>query len=186
MPMYATLGNHDWGYADSPAAEVMYTYHSSTWKMPSTYYTFTAGPVQFFALDTNEISRAQLAWLDTEIGKSTARWKVVYGHHPIYSVGAHEDNPRLIQQLLPVLRNRVDVYLAGHDHDMQHLKSEAGVHFFVAGGAGAGLRPPKPDARTIFARDIHGFSVLDVNPDNLQVRFIDTSLKELYLYSIAK
>jgi hypothetical protein len=155
IKMYASLGNHDWGYADSPAAEVLYTHHSASWRMPATYYTFTAGPVQFFALDTNEISRAQLAWLDEEIGKSTARWKVVYGHHPIYSAGAHQDSPRLIRQLLPVLRNRIDVFIAGHDHDMQHLKTEAGVHFFVAGGAGAGLRIPKPDERTIFARDVH-------------------------------
>ena len=58
IPMYATLGNHDWGYADSPAAEVLYTHQSKTWKMPATYYTFTAGPVQFFAMDTNEVSRA--------------------------------------------------------------------------------------------------------------------------------
>ena len=137
IQIYASLGNHDWGYADSPAAEVLYSYHSSTWRMPATYYTFTAGPVQFFALDTNEISRAQLSWLDEEIGKSTARWKVVYGHHPIYSAGTHSDNPTLIKQLLPVLRDRVDVYLAGHDHDMQHLKSEGGVHLFVAHVAAA-------------------------------------------------
>jgi hypothetical protein len=129
IQFYATLGNHDWGYSDSPAAEVMYTRQSPSWRMPATYYTFTAGPVQFFALDTNEISRAQLAWLDQEIGKSKSTWKVVYGHHPIYSAGQHYDSPRLITQLLPVLRNRVDVYIAGHDHDMQHLKSEAGVHF---------------------------------------------------------
>ncbi len=102
IPLYATLGNHDWGYADSPAAEVIYTYHSSSWKMPSTYYTFTAGPVQFFALDTNEMSRAQLAWLDSEIGKSTARWKLVYGHHPVYSAGAHQDNAKLIEPTPPL------------------------------------------------------------------------------------
>ena len=186
IPFYATLGNHDWGYADSPAAEVLYTNQSPTWRMPATYYTYTAGPVQFFALDTNEISRAQLAWLDAEIGKSKATWKVVYGHHPIYSAGQHYDSPRLIKQLLPVLRNRVDVYIAGHDHDMQHLKGEAGVNFFVAGGAGAGLRPPKPHDRTIFAQNIHGFSVLDITPKTFQVRFIGTDLKEIYTHTITK
>jgi tartrate-resistant acid phosphatase type 5 len=165
---------------------VIYTYHSSSWKMPSTYYTFTAGPVQFFALDTNEMSRAQLAWLDSEIGKSTARWKLVYGHHPIYSAGAHQDNAKLMNQLLPLLRNRVDVYLAGHDHDMQHLKSEAGVHFFIAGGAGAGLRPLKTDPRTIFGQPIHGFSVLEANRDEFKVRFVDTGMNEVYAHTIRK
>jgi hypothetical protein len=186
VPFYASLGNHDWGYADSPAAEVMFTQLSNTWKMPATYYTFTAGPAQFFALDTNEMSRKQLAWLDSELRKSTAHWKVVYGHHPVYSAGAHSDNPALIEQLLPLLRDRVDVYIAGHDHDMQHLKTEAGVHFFVAGGAGAGLRKPTPGDRTLFAQGVHGFSVLEIAPQSFQVRFLDTSLKEIYTYSIQK
>ena len=60
LKIYATLGNHDWGLADSPAAEILYTRQSPSWRMPAPYYTFTAGPVQFFALDTNEISEAQL------------------------------------------------------------------------------------------------------------------------------
>jgi hypothetical protein len=186
IPFYASLGNHDWGYADSPAAEVLYTRDSTSWRMPATYYTFTAGPVQFFALDTNEISVAQLNWLDQEIAKSKARWKVVYGHHPIYSAGAHGNNAGLIRRLLPVLKKRVDLFVAGHDHDMQHLKTEEGVHFFVAGGAGAGLRPPKPTERTIYAMNIHGFSVLEASNDAVKIRFIDTALKEVYSYEIRK
>ena len=87
----------------------------------------------------------------------------------------------------PILRNRVNVYLlAGHDHDMQHLKTEAGVHFFVAGGGGAGLRPLKADPRTLFGQPIHGFSVLEASRESFQVRFIDRSLKEVYAYKIAK
>lgn len=184
---YASLGNHDWGFADSPAAEVLYTRQSPSWRMPATYYTFTAGPVQFFALDTNEIAAAQLMWLDEELGKSKARWKIVYGHHPIYSAGTHSDSPRLINQLLPVLRGRADLYVAGHDHDMQHLTAEAGVHFFVAGGGGAGLRIPKPGARSVYARDVHGFAVLEAARDTVTVRFIGADgLAELYSYVIRK
>jgi tartrate-resistant acid phosphatase type 5 len=55
------------------------------WRFPAPYYTFTAGPVQFFAVDTTEISEAEVLWLDRAIGASTARWKVVYGHHPIFA-----------------------------------------------------------------------------------------------------
>ena len=187
IQIYASLGNHDWGYADSPAAEVLYTNHSQSWRMPRTYYTFTAGAAQFFALDTNEISRAQLMWLDEQLGESKARWKIVYGHHPIYSAGAHADSPRMIRQLLPVLKaRRVDLFIAGHDHDMQHLRPEGSVHFFVAGGAGAGLRLPTAGPRTIFAQAVHGFSVIEVAQNALTVRFIDVNLAELYSHTIAK
>ena len=112
VPFYAALGNHDWGHPDSPAAEILYTKQTTTWRMPSSYYTFTAGSVQFFALDTQSValSERQLRWLDEELSRSQARWKVVYGHHPIYSGGAYEDRPDLISKLLPLLRNRIHVF----------------------------------------------------------------------------
>jgi hypothetical protein len=186
IKFYATLGNHDWGLDDSPAAEILYARQSPSWRMPAPYYTFIAGPVQFFALDTNEVSEAQLSWLKDELAKSRATWKLVYGHHPIYSAGAHEDNQGLIRRLLPLLKGRADIYLAGHDHDLQHLKAEDGVHFFVAGGAGAGLREPKPGPRSLFAKAAHGFCVLEADRRQLKVRFIDRSLNQLYEATLAK
>jgi hypothetical protein len=186
VQIYASLGNHDWGFAESPAAEVLYTKQSPSWQMPATYYTFTAGPVQFFALDTNEVSQQQLLWLDEQIGRSTAKWKIVYGHHPIYSAGRHADNPTLIRNLLPLLKGRVDMYLAGHDHDMQHLKEEDGVHFFVSGGGGASLRKPEPGPRSLFAQGVHGFSVLDADEHNLTIRFLDSSNKQIYSNTMSK
>ena len=186
IKFYATLGNHDWVQSDSPAAEILYSSSSSSWRMPAPYYTFTAGPVQFFALDTNEISEAQLLWLDGELKKSTARWKIVYGHQPIYSDGEHGDDGVLIERLLPVIKNRADIYLVGHDHIFNHIKPEAGVHFFVAGVGGANVYKVKPIDRTLFAQSINGFASLEANSASLTVRFIGTDLKQLYEYSLRK
>ena len=61
---------------------------------PIATITFSAGPAQFFALDTNEVSEAQLMWLDAELKKSSAKWKLVYGHHPIYSDEAYAKTTR--------------------------------------------------------------------------------------------
>ena len=183
IPFFATLGNHDWGQPNSPAAEIMFTQRSPTWRMPAAYYTFTAGHAQFFALDTDVISEKQLLWLQESLDASRARWKVVYGHHPIYSEGQHEDNNLKIGQLLPVLRERADVYLAGHDHDMQHLKPEGRLHFFVAGSGGK-LRPIQPGPRSLFAKSENGFAVLDVQPDTLVVTFIGRQGEELYRHEM--
>jgi tartrate-resistant acid phosphatase type 5 len=186
MQLYATMGNHDWGLPDSPAAEMLYSARSRSWRMPAAYYTFTAGAAQFFAIDTNRMSQAQLRWLEVELDHSRARWKVVYGHHPIYSDGVHGDNSDLIRRLLPVLRSRADVFLAGHDHDMQHLRAEGGVHFFVAGVGGAGVRRPTPGPRSLFARDIHGFAVVEIDDSRLKIEFHDTALASLYRYTLSK
>ena len=186
IKFYATLGNHDWGFADSPAAEILYTANSPSWRMPSPYYTFMAGPVQFFALDTNEVSEAQLLWLKENLEKSRARWKVVYGHHPIYSAGAHADSKELIARLLPVVRGRADVYFAGHDHDLQHLRPEEGCHFFVSGGGGAGIRPITAGPRSLFAGSSYAFSVIEADTSQLKISFVDSSLNQLYSHTLKK
>ena len=69
---------------------------------------------------------------------------MVYGHHPIYSGGNYQDRPDLIASLLPILQNRADVYICGHDHNLQALRPEEGVRFYVAGGGGAGLYELRP------------------------------------------
>ena len=111
VPFYVSMGNHDWNQSDSPAAEILFSQRSPSWRLPAAYYTFEAGPVQFFALDTDIISEAQLRWLTQELDRSRATWKVVYGHHPIYSAGQHGDNNQKIRQLLPVLKRS-----RGHVH----------------------------------------------------------------------
>ena len=186
IKFYATFGNHDWVFGDSPAAEILYTGRSQSWRLPAPYYTFTAGPVQFFALDTNEISEAQRLWLKDELEKSRAPWKLVYGHHPIYSAGTHGDNNGLIRRLLPLLKDRADIYLAGHDHDLEHLKPEGGLHFFISGGGGAGIRQPKPDPRCLFAKGVHGFTVLEADMTALKVSFIGADNALLYSYTLKK
>jgi len=73
IPFFPSLGNHDWFQTDSPAAEILHSHEEPRWRMPAVRYTFVAGPVQFFAIDTNLVTRAELDWLDRELGKSTAR-----------------------------------------------------------------------------------------------------------------
>lgn len=182
ITFYPSLGNHDWGHPDSPASEILYRPATNSWRMPASYYTFTAGPVQFFALDTQSIaaSEKQVAWLDAEIGRSKATWKVVYGHHPIYSAGNYQDRPDLIAKLLPVLRNRVDMYICGHDHNLQSLMPDSGVRFYVAGGGGAGLYPIRPHERSVFASSAHGFAVLEANASRLTVSLVDVTGKTVH------
>ena len=185
IQFYASLGNHDWNQPNSPAAEILFSAHSPSWRMPAAYYTFEAGPVQFFALDTDIISEAQLLWLTDALAKSRAPWKVVYGHHPIYSAGQHEDNREKIAQLLPVLKDAADIYIAGHDHDMQHLEPEGRVHFFVAGSGGK-LRTIQPGPRSLFARSARGFAVLEADATTLTVKFVEEDLTSPYTYTLKR
>ncbi|MEZ2346068.1 metallophosphoesterase [Terriglobus sp. RCC_193] len=178
ISFYPTLGNHDYLQADGPAAEVIYTHKSKTWHMPATFYTYTAGPVQFFAIDTMEMSdtalyQQQLAWLDAEIAKSKARWKIVYGHYQVYSA-SRGDEQNLIDRLMPVLRNRVNLFLCGHDHNLQELQSDGGVNFFVSGAAGASLYDftQKNYTRSTFQAKQNGFNVIEADQKSLKLSIV--------------
>jgi tartrate-resistant acid phosphatase type 5 len=185
IQFYATLGNHDYGFPQSPEAEVLYSKKSPSWRMPATRYTYTAGWVQFFATDSQKMTPDQLEWLQKELASSTARWKVVYGHHTIYSHGYHGDTPELIRELLPVIKDRVDIYLSGHDHDMQHLRPEGNLHFFVSGSGGK-LRRIRPGPRSLFAMSARGFAVLEANAESVKMTFVSTTLQPLYEYTLKK
>jgi acid phosphatase len=134
----AALGNHDIR-TDNGDPQVAYP----GFNMLGRYYTFTEGPVQFFALDTNVNAdwEAQLSWLDRELASSTARWKVVYGHHPVYSSGYYGTNDWMVENLAPIFQaHRVTLYLCGHDHNYERTRAIDGTTYVVH-GSGAGTRP---------------------------------------------
>jgi len=181
LKFYAVFGNHDWYGLDSPAAEILYTERSKTWRMPAPYYTYTAGPVQFFAIDTMAVSRAQSKWLTQALEQSHAHWKVVYGHFPPYIASPFAtSDPEVVATLMPILKGRADVYFSGHHHSLEHLKPVDGVNLFIAGGGGAttyDVDPQSPVA--LFAKQEYGFAVLEAGPHTFTVRFIDKNSHQL-------
>jgi hypothetical protein len=192
IEFYAILGNHDTSDRLSPFAQVLRTKRSASWRMPAPSYTFNAGPVQFFAIDTNKgrLTEDQLDWLEAGLKKSTAAWKVVYGHHPLKSDGEHGDDKytrQLRDLLLPVLKaGGADVYLAGHDHDMQYLKPEGDLYLFISGGGGKGHRALRPSYHRVWGRSAYGFTVLEAEGESLSVEFISAGGRRLCKVEINK
>jgi hypothetical protein len=189
IAFYPSLGNHEWYSDDGAAAEI--AYRSPTWRFPSPYYTFTAGPVQFFVVDTTEISEEQVLWLGREVGSSGARWKVVYGHHPVF---APERNAKagaymavMQERLWPVIRGRVDAYLCGHQHAMAHMDPRDGVRFFMSGGGGAALgKVAKGAPGALFAESSFGFLTLEADEARMTISIFDTDGKPFDSETITK
>ena len=196
FPFYASLGNHDYGnppivcpaQRGSPDAEVAYTQHSDSWRMPARYYTFKAGPALFIAIDTEGWSEKQLTWIQDTLAASAAdpdiKWRIVYGHHPIFTSGVHLNERRIGElraKLLPVLQAaHVDAFIAGHDHDMEHLRSD-GIEFLICGGGGAKLRgfvgQRKP--MSLFSASKNGFLDLVIDQHKFNAQFFDVNLTSL-------
>ncbi len=175
VPFYAILGNHD--YRENADAQVDYTRAApaSRWRMPARYYSVSCtladgSRVELFALDTNTWSSddAQRAWLESALAASTARWKIAFGHHPVYSNGHHGNSAGLIEKLAPVLAHRADVYISGHDHDLQVLQPEGGVRYLVS-GAGSRLRRTACAEDTVYAASRLGFTAFRVSRREMSI-----------------
>lgn len=167
---YVVLGNHDYG--GNIQAEIDYTKLSKKWVMPERYFKLAGDDVDYFALDTENLDASQLQWIEKELKNSTAHWKIVYSHHPVFSGGLHGDSDLLKNKLLPLLtKYDVDFYLSGHDHDKQ-LIARSGLVFIVSGAA-ASVRTVTSVNGTIFAKSSLGACHLHLEDEKAQVTFFD-------------
>jgi len=131
----------------------------------------------------------QLVWFERELKKPrTTPFLAVLAHHPVYSNGPHGDHPVLVREWDPLFRKyKVDLYMAGHDHDLQHLEFEGHpTTHFLSGGGGADLYVLKVDGldRGPYAQEVHGFSHLSVTRSALELRHLDADGR--FLYGISK
>ncbi len=170
VKFYAVLGNHDIR-TNQGKDEVKY------FQMPGNYYSFAKGSVSFFALDTNNVDEAQLRWLDGALAQARTPWKVVYGHHPIYSSGHYGTDQKLVSTLVPVMKKHgVQLYLNGHEHDYERTKSLDGMVYITCGG-GANVRPVGTSAFTAYSASVRHFLAVENTDKSLQVKAVDTTGK---------
>ena len=206
VPWQVILGNHD--YHGDCDAQIAYGKTHPRWKMPARYYVQTekidaANTVDFFYLDTSPMVKSyhtnvhtrreaatqdtgkQLAWFKAALAASKAQWKIVVGHHPVYSGGEHGDTPELIEAILPLLHeHQVQAYFNGHDHDLQHLQAGA-VNLFCS-GAGSQVRATTKTGHTKFAQSCSGFTTVNVQADKLSVRMIDNHGAQVYATTVPR
>ena len=207
---YVALGNHD--YRGVPQAQVEYTATSPRWRMPSRYFrqSFTAPDgqaVDLFVIDTSPMVKrydsrkehdalrlnvesqdvpAQLRWLDGALGASKAQWKIVAGHHPVFSGGSgHGSTPELIADVKPLLeRHGVQLFLNGHDHDLQHIA--VGPVTYICTGAGSETRPVSRIAGTRFCSDRSGFTAYGIEGERMRIAFVDYTGHVLHEAEVAR
>ncbi len=150
---YAVLGNHDitGGYSGFQMNHPLFNMGGKR------YYTtiFKDNMVQLFCLDTNTLlqDKPQITWFKKELAKSKTQWKVVAMHHPLY--GKTIKYPEADQQLRALLEpifaeGKVNVVLAGHNHNYQRFRpTPDGVYHFTDGSGGkldeGGILPDDPD-----------------------------------------
>ncbi|ACC79734.1 metallophosphoesterase family protein [Nostoc punctiforme] len=167
----ACLGNHDIR-TDNGDPQVKYI----GFNMKGRYYTFKRNQVQFFALDTNSNAdwKNQLPWLEKELSISNAPWKVVFGHHPIYSSGQYGSNADFIKTFTPLFQKYgVQLYINGHEHNYERTRAIDGTTYLIC-GAGAGNRPVGRSEWTKYSTSDLSFASYEVYKDRIEISAIAT------------
>ena len=212
-PAYSVLGNHDYQmWSESKVeAELAYAKVPGTrWTMPARWYRYEFPRVNplmtVIALDSNmphangdthtgrdftmtEEERAeQLAWFAAELKKPRAtKFLTVIAHHPVYSDGPHGDHATLMRDWDPLLReHKVHLYMAGHDHDLQHLEFEKHpTSFFLSGAGGADLYDLKvqPEVRGPFGEKVFGFSHLELTAELMVLRHVNADGEVVHAFA---
>ena len=135
-PFFISVGNHDYKKNPSIWLDIANKYESI--KFPSHYYADIYKDICFFTFDTNNLQSEQKKWFDKVNRFNDCKVKIATGHHPLYSSGMHGDAGVINQLFLrSTIKGKVDVYLAGHDHNLEDYGVVDGTRFIISGSGGA-------------------------------------------------
>lgn len=200
---YPVLGNHDYG--SDTDAQIHYSKVSRRWCMPALYYSkqYKLGnndKLLMLFIDTDPMMHAerkaqvdqQMVWIDEQLRNAPAdvKWKIIVGHHPYYTVGPrikNYDTLTVREKLSPVFaKYKVDIYLSGHDHSLQHLKPEGVTHQFISGAGSELTQVTEGIPYSRFQASDHGFMCFAINKDKINVKAINAIGKVLYQTELKK
>ena len=134
----------------------------------------------------------QMQWLNQTLSGAddNVKWKIVIGHHPMHTVGPRINNydTLTMRNALEKILNdqKVDIYLSGHEHSLQHIKTQGYTHQFISGagseltGVTAGIENCK------FQASEHGFMYFAMDAKRLNVRAINFKGDVLYQTELTK
>lgn len=144
----------------------------------------------------NDRERRMVEWLEQSLRQSSARWKIVMGHHPIWSsAGSKFEEAKALRRLiLPILCNYADMYVAGHEHTLEvhtddcsaAAPSDRPPLLHIVSGAAAKQRPlnsrfmahqarKSPELRTFYAKGlVWGYVHLTLDREQAVVRVVTT------------
>ena len=136
-------------------------------------------------------STKQKNWLKKTLSDSSPniKWKIVVGHHPMFSGGSRTegyDTKAVRNSLKAVLdQHNVDVYLAGHEHSLQHIKPAGKTHHFISGAASEKTAVKVIPESKMVASD-YGFMLFSVNREQLLMQTINDRGEIIYSTVIKK
>jgi tartrate-resistant acid phosphatase type 5 len=189
---FPCIGNHDWPMGVSYLAPYL-AYLS----LPNNerYYSFRAGPVEFFATvsDQQEPDGAtptstQALWLSNALATSTAPWRVVYFHESPYSSGIlHGSYTHQADNMLwPFTEWGATAIFAGHNHLYERIYTNS-LNYITIGLGGDridGFYSPVLAGSLVRYNATYGAGRLTITETNFLSQFINISNQVIDAWSL--
>ena len=137
----------------------------------------------------------QYEWLDRELAKSDAKWKIVYHHHPSYSSDNDDYGDTFkgvksklgdskAQKLIPLYEKyNVDIVFNGHIHVYERswplrggkIDHKNGTIYLTSGGGGGSLEDftPTPTWFKAQTRSVYHYCYVAIHGGRLSMRVFD-------------
>ena len=207
IPWYVVSGNHE--YNGNVQAIIDYSQKSERWNAPARYFSVTKkinnseDECLFLFIDTAPFinryrSRGDVAeqdideqkrWIENQLASSSAKWKIVIGHHPVYANTTKSISERTDMQThvgVTLEKFGADVFICGHIHNFQHLKPAGKNMHYIVNSSAAEWRRVSETEGTIFTAAAAGFTVCSISENEFTFFFISHEDKEIYRYTIRK
>ena len=170
VPIYAVLGNHDYGRAESAGIQQNEVSRLvPNWYMPGRLAETVepGGGLSLVLIDSMALGRGEgAAELREALRSARGPWRVIAAHHPLVRLDGGPDRryQRLVRRAIQEAGVPVHLFLAGHEHNLELLEPRSPwPALVVIAGSGSEVRPvttTHPGLR--FAADALGFARIDV------------------------
>lgn len=172
------------------------------WYHYFTHFTVSAGPsivktghkdmaAAFLFIDTWILSQNfpyknihKRAWEDLKAQLSVSRkfadYIIIVGDQPIYSSGSSRGNSYLAYHLLPLLKEaEVDLYIAGHDNNLEVIEDHDIAHITCGSGALGSGKPAIKSQNSVFFSNEVGFCIHELNNSGIVTKFVSSKTGEI-------
>ncbi|HWM87867.1 MAG TPA: metallophosphoesterase, partial [Kofleriaceae bacterium] len=177
-PFYPASGNHDYiTDAAAPFRQAFVLPENGAPAGRERWYSFDWGDLHVVVLDSEMPTSAQVAWLEADLARSRAPWKIALVHRAPYSSGEHGPDLPTRRAFAGLFgRHRVPLVITGHEHHYERLHPPGGVTYVVTGGGGRGTRRVYPGGRdSAFIAQVAHFVYIVIEGDQLRLWAVDAS-----------
>ena len=188
IPLYLTVGNHDYKGDPSVYLEVAKNYPSIF--HPSNFYTKTFRELCFFALDTTIFDKLyyfykrgnQIRWLEEEVRKlkDKCNFSIAVAHHPLYSSGDRDRaNPQLAIFLESYVFGIFDIYITGHNHVLADEGDHKNTLQLISATGALPGGSPKDTESGKFNIETPGFLKMTIEKNTARYEFVSAEQNEV-------